>query len=143
MNKDKRAAFYLFLALGGISLILLSTPMTGKVRGLRALVSYLLDPIPFYGGAAINRLGDVPADVLRLIDLDIENRRLQEQLKDTDAVRVELEALRRENERLAAEAGITPQVPRGRRWARILERDPMNWHSSVMIDAGGAQGVEV
>jgi rod shape-determining protein MreC len=70
-------------------------------------------------------------------------RSLEEELRQTELLRTELESLRRENARLAQNLSLSTSAPSAVGWARVLERDPANWHRSVMIDAGEAEGVEL
>lgn len=142
-KESSRAANYLLLAFGGLSLALLSLPMTGKVRTFRACVAYLLNPLPYYGSQAVRRLSELPADAARLISGDIELVRARRELQETAFLRAEVEALRRENERLSAALGMRPQGERVLLWARVMKRDPINWHRSIVVDAGSEQGVEV
>lgn len=143
MNRESRASTYLLLCLGGAALVLLLLPSTGKVRALKYLIGYLVDPAPYQGSRAVERLAELPTEVSRLIAVDAENRRLREQIAESALVAAENEGLRRENERLSAELGVQSIPARARIWARVMERDPANWHSSIMIAAGSRDGVEV
>ena len=44
------------------------------------------------------------------------------------------------NERLALALSLSTAAPGGLRWARVIERDPQNWHRALMIDAGAEDG---
>lgn len=142
MNRDRRLADTLALVLGGLCIVLLSLPATGKVRGLKAVVSYLLHPVPLYGGGAVGVVAQAPSDVSRLLSVDGENRRLRREVEEAALLRAELLSLRRENARLTDELGISSSVPRDHRWARVVERDPALWHNSVMVSAGSVDGVQ-
>lgn len=144
MKKDSsRAANYLLLAFGGLSLVLLSLPMTGKVRTFQACVAYLLNPLPYYGSQAVRRLAELPEDAARLISGDIELVRARRELQETAFLRAEVESLRVENERLAAALGMRPRGEQVLLWARVMKRDPLNWHRSIVVDAGSEQGVTI
>lgn len=139
--RDTRSANILLLAFASVSLLLLSLPLTAKVTGLRACVSYLLDPVPYYGGGAVERLSGLPAGAARLISQDVEIERLRKESQERSLLVGEMESLRRENVRLLAALGMKLQAGRVVRWTRVMERDPMHWHRSVMVDSGSEEGV--
>ncbi|MFH1723404.1 MAG: rod shape-determining protein MreC [Elusimicrobiota bacterium] len=143
MNRDKRVANYLLLTFSVLSIVLLCLPLTGKVRAFHACAAYLLDPIPFLGSRGVERLVHLPARAARLISADIRLQEARTELKEAALVRAEAESLRREIERLRTAVGIKPAGGRVVRWARVMERDPLNWHRSVMVDAGSEDGVRI
>ncbi|MFH2203617.1 MAG: rod shape-determining protein MreC [Elusimicrobiota bacterium] len=143
MNRDLRAANYLLLLFGIISMVLLSLPLTGKVGAFRAYASYLLDPVPFYGSRAFDRFANIPTDAVRLISGDIELLRARRRLREATHLQSENESLRRENRRLSEALGITPEERRVLRWARVMQRDSMNWHRSLTVSAGADDGMVV
>jgi rod shape-determining protein MreC len=143
MDREKRVANYFLLAFGLVSIALMSLPLTGKVRAFRAFAAYVYDPLPYYGSQGIQKIQGLPSDVVRLITTDARNRALEEELRQTGFLRSEVEGLRRENERLALELSLSTTVPGGLRWARVIERDPQNWHRALMIDAGADDGLEI
>ena len=143
MNRDKRVADYLLLLYSAFSLIALSMPLTVPVQSLKACVSYILNPFPYYGAHAVERFSGVPTGVMQLISADIENRTLRDSLKRLPLVEAEAESLRRENERLKQSAGLKPAQGRVIRWAKVIERDPLNWYRYLIIDAGKDDGLEI
>lgn len=143
MDREKRVANYFLLAFGLISLALMSLPLTGKVQALRAYAAYLYDPVPYYGARGLQRIEQLPKDVVRLVTADARARGLEEDLKQTALLRADLESLRRENERLTAALSLSTSAPKALRWARVIEREPQNWHRALMIDAGADEGLEV
>jgi rod shape-determining protein MreC len=143
MNRDARVANYLFLTFSILSVVLLALPLTGKVGAFRAFASYLLNPVPYYGDQAFDRISGIPADAARLINGDIELQRVQVELKEAKYLRLELESLKRENARLAAAVGVASSTIRSVRWARVMQRSPSNWHRSLIISAGLMDGIEL
>lgn len=143
MNRDTRAANYLLLAFSALALTLLILPTTGKVRQARALASYLVEPLPYHGDRLAARLEGVPEGAARLIRGDVELLEARRLLSEAELLKAEFAALKAENARLAAAAGLKPLAGRGVRWARVMERDPQNWHRSVMIDAGQEQDIRL
>lgn len=143
MNKDKRAANRLLLLFGLVSLGLLGLPLAAPMNSFKACVSYLLDPVPFYGARGMDRLAATSSGMARLISTDVENQRLREDLRRLPLLEAELDSSRRENGRLRAEVGIKPSPGRALRWAKVLSRDPLNWYRHLLVDAGQPDGVEV
>ena len=143
MNRDSRVANYLLLAFSAVALTLLILPTTGKVLRLRALAAYLVEPLPYHGDRLAARLEGVPEGAARLIRSDVELLDARRRLVEAELMKSELNALRADNARLSAESGVKPLAGRSVRWARVMERDPQNWYSSVMIDAGAEQDIRV
>jgi len=144
MHRETRVANYLLAALTALSLILLSLPASGPVRSFKACAVYLLNPVAYEGAKGVERLAGIPSGVARLLGAEIENQRLKRELESAAVVRAELEAMRKENERLTQALGLKP--PSGGwkpLWARVMERDPLHWYSSVMVSAGADQGVKL
>lgn len=141
MNRDDRAANYLLLVFSAAALTLLILPTTGKVRQLRALASYLVEPLPYHGDRLAARLEGVPEGAARLIRADVELQEARRLLAEAELLKTELAALRSDNARLSAAAGVKPLSGRAVRWARVMERDPQNWYRSAMIDAGAEDGI--
>ena len=143
MNREKRIANTLLAVFSAISLLFLALPLTSAVQSFKAGLSYVLDPMPYQGSKAVERLAAVPSTVTRLILADVENRDLREELRNQAVVRNRLEELANENERLRAALGMRPAAGRILLWARVMEREPLNWHRCLMVDAGEKEGVEV
>lgn len=143
MNRDMRAANYLLLIFSMVSIALLSLPLTGKVGTFRACAAYLLNPVPYYGERAYERLSALPAEAARIISADIELQNARRALEEAEYLKAELESMRLENERLLRAAAMAPAGLRAIRWARVMQREPLNWHSSLIVMAGAEDGVEV
>ena len=141
--RNRRGSDYLLLIFSIVSLVLLLLPLTGRVQAFRAVVSYLFNPVPYYGSQVLQRLSGLPSDAARLISQDLELLRLRRELKEAALIRSEVASLRIENERLLDALGIKPQPGWVIRWARVMERDPLHWHRSVMVDAGKDDGVHL
>lgn len=143
MNRDHRVANTLALVFSTLSLVLLSLPLSGKVLAFRACVSYLLNPIPYYGGTAVNRLHDLPEKAAQLITGNVELFEARRRLKESVLLEAELAALREENARLREAAGLAPEGGHRVRWAEVLQRDPLHWHRSLRVAAGTRDGVRI
>jgi len=143
MMRERHGANYLLLILGAFSILLLSLPLTGRVQAFRAYVSYLVDPFPYYGSQGVMRLASLPVDAARLIGHDIELQRLQRESREMALVRAELHSAFQENARLRLALGMKPAGGHVIRWARIMERDPLHWFRSVLVDVGASDGIQI
>ncbi len=143
MYRETRVANYFLAAFSAISLVLLSLPLTGPVRSFKACLVYVLDPVAYHGAQGVARLANLPARTVSLILADIENREFQTEVRKAALLKAEIEALRIENKRLSQAMGLKVPGVRGALWARVMERDPLHWYRSLMVDAGAEQGVLV
>ena len=62
MNREKRVANYYLVAFGFVSIVLLSLPLTSKVRAFRAYAAYLYAPVPYYGSRGLLKLRELPSE---------------------------------------------------------------------------------
>ena len=144
MHRETRVANYLLAALTALSLILLSLPLSGPVRSFKACAVYLLNPIAYEGAKGVDRLAGIPPGVGRLLSVDMQNQKMLAETRQAAFMKVELEALRQENQRLTKALGVkAPGAGWTPLWARVMERDPRHWYASVMVSAGADQGVKV
>ena len=129
--------------LSALSLVFLSLPLSSPVRSFKACASYVFDPLAYEGERGYRKMADAPVRVRELLTADIHNRRLQEDLRATSWLKVTVESLSLENERLRRALGL--KTPPGRRspWAHVMERDPLHWYRSVSVDAGADKGVSL
>ena len=143
MHRETRVSNYALAAFSALALVMLSLPMTAPVRKVKAGVVYLLNPLAYYGAKGEQRLADVPPGLARLLRADLENVRLQAQLREALWQKAELEALRTENRRLAQALGLRPPPGYVPLWADVMERDSLHWYNSIMVGAGAQQGVSL
>lgn len=143
MHRENRAANYVLASFTIISLTLLSLPLSGPVRGFKATMTYVLTPIPYLGDKAYERFADAPSRLRDLIAADMDNQRLKNDLKQVDLLKSRVDALETENERLRAALNLKSPKGRAALWARVLERDPLHWYSSITVDAGSDDGVSL
>lgn len=143
MQRETRIAHYVVGLLTALSLVLLSMPLSSPVRSFKACASYVFDPLAYEGERGYQKLAGAPARIRELLSADIQNKRLQEDLRATAWLKVTVESLSLENERLRRALGL--KTPPGRRplWAHVLERDPLHWYRSVSVDAGADLGVSL
>jgi rod shape-determining protein MreC len=143
MQRETRTAHYVVGVLTALSFVLLSLPLSSPVRAVKACASYILDPLSYEGERGYQKLAQAPERVRALLSADIDNRRLQEQVRGTAWLKTTVESLSVENERLRRELGLkTPPAPHPL-WAHVMERDPLRWYSAVSVDAGQDRGVSL
>ncbi|MBI5629642.1 MAG: rod shape-determining protein MreC [Elusimicrobia bacterium] len=141
MQREARIANYFLAVFGIISLTLLSLPLSGPVRVFKACLVYLSDPAAYRGAKGVEKIADVPDRIRGLLAADIENRLMREEVKEASWARAEAQALKAENERLRAVLGLKASPGYTSIWARVLERDPLHWYHSFMVDAGQKDGL--
>jgi rod shape-determining protein MreC len=143
MQRETRIAHYVMGALMALSLVLLSLPLSSPVRAFKACAAYVLDPVSYEGELGYQRIAQAPEGVRRLLSADVDNRRLQDELRGTSWLKTTVESLSVENARLRAELGLKTPAALHPVWAHVMERDPMRWYSSVSVDAGEDRGVSL
>ncbi|MBI5200762.1 MAG: rod shape-determining protein MreC, partial [Elusimicrobia bacterium] len=133
----------LLLIFSTIALLLLFMPLSTPVQCFKAGVSYILNPVPFRGSKAVERFAGMPATIIHLISADIENRDLRAENRNFALIKAELDSVKAENDRLRGQMGLKPPPGRLLLWARVMEREPLNWNRFVMVDVGEKDGVEI
>lgn len=141
MHRETRISNYLLAAFSAISFIFMALPLSGPVQALKAGMAYAFVPAAFYGSEGAERLARVPSNIRGLLSAEMRNQALLEDMRRWALMRAETESLRRENERLQRALGLRPLPGRSPIWARVIERDPLHWYRSFMVDAGSVQGV--
>lgn len=143
MHREARIANFVLAAFSIISLTLLSLPLSGPVQSVKACLSYVLNPVAYYGARGTDRLASVPGNMRQLLAADIENRLMREEIKQAVWTRAENDSLRAENERLRAALGLRSGAARAPLWAHVMQRDSLLWYRSVTVDVGSDQGVVI
>ncbi len=143
MQREVRIANYILAVLSAISLTLLSLPLAAPVQALKVCVRYVLNPAAYYGLKAADRLADVPSKMRDLLAADAENRLMHEKMKQMTWTKAEADSLKSENQRLRVELGLKAPQTHAPVWGHVMERDPMHWRRSIMIDAGAEDGVTI
>ena len=143
MQRETRIAHYVVGSLTALSLVLLSLPLSSPVRSFKACASYVFDPLAYEGERGYQKMAGVPVRVRERLTADILNRRLREDLRGTAWLKVTVESLSLENERLRLALGLKTTPGRRPLWAHVMERDPLHWYRSVSVDAGADLGVSL
>lgn len=141
MPRDSRLANILLAAYAVFSLLALSLPAGPWVLAGKRLLAYAVLPSAARGAAAVDALSAVPSNWGALVRADLENRDLREKLAKAQLDETEANAVLAENASLRAVLGVRPRVPWRFVTARVIERDPATWFSSVVVDQGEAAGV--
>ena len=141
MQRETRIANFVLGALAALSLLLLSLPLSTPVRSFKAATGYLLDPLAYHGEAGYTRVASAPDRIRGLIQADMENADLRAELRRGEWLKTTVEALSLENERLRRALVLKAPSPRSPAWAHVMERDPVHWYRSLVVDAGADRGV--
>lgn len=142
MHRETRVANYVLASLAVISLTLLSLPLSGPVRTFKACLTYVLNPVAYYGDKGFQRFADVPPNIRDLVDADVQNKVMERRAKAA-WISAENDALKIENGRLRAALSLKSPGSRAPLWAHVMQRDPLTWYRSFMVDAGSSDGVMV
>src|SRR4051794_18385442 len=117
MHREARAANYVLVSFTIVSLTLLSLPLSGPVRAFKACATYIFNPVAYYGDKGFERFASVPTRLRELISADMDNKAMQEKVKQAEWTRAEAESLRAENARLRAALALKPAGRHGAQWA--------------------------
>jgi rod shape-determining protein MreC len=143
MQRETRIANFVLGALSALSLLLLSLPLSTPVRSFKAATGYVLDPLAYHGEAGYRRVAGAPDRVRRLLEADMENERLREELRQGEWLKTTVGSLSLENERLRRALALKPPSGRSPVWVHVMERDPIHWYRSLVVDAGADRGVSL
>lgn len=128
-------------AFSAVSLMLMALPLSGPVATVKAGLAFAFIPAAYLGTQGAERLSQVPANIRGLIYAEVRNQALLEDMRRMTLIQAEAGTLRRENERLKRALGLAPLPGRSAVWARVIERDPIHWYRSFMVDAGSDRGI--
>lgn len=143
MQRETRIANFVLGALSALSLLLLSLPLSTPVRSLKAGAGYVLNPLAYHGEAGYSRVSGLPGRIRQLLLADIENERLRAELRRGEWLATTVSALALENERLRRALVLKPAAGRSPAWVRVMERDPIHWYRSLVVDAGADRGLSL
>ncbi|MBI4057116.1 MAG: rod shape-determining protein MreC [Elusimicrobia bacterium] len=141
MQREKRLSNIFLFGFTSFSLICLLMPLSQPVQMVRLLLAYGFYPPILRGEESTKYLRSVPANFLGLLRTDQENRQLKEELKQKDLLRAELEGALEENDRYRKLLGFQPRLHHAGIWAQVMERDPIRWYRSVLVNRGAENGV--
>ncbi|MHB2027122.1 MAG: rod shape-determining protein MreC [Elusimicrobiota bacterium] len=141
MQREAKISNYFLAGYCSLCLIFLSLPLSEPVRALKAAVIYSMDPEIFAGEKSQERLAGLPARLRRLISADEDNNALRLEIRDSLWLKDQLHETALENAQLNRLLGLKTPPDKNLIWVHVMERDPVNWYHSVMVDAGADKGV--
>lgn len=141
MNREKDLANYAFAALVAVSALLLLLPSTRFAQTARALASYSLYPSLHYGAKYDYYIRNVPDNFLNILKTDQENRALKEKIRELEVSVQAARAADAENQRLTAAMGLSRNLALRGQWARVINKNPMDWYGAFFIDKGSKAGI--
>ncbi len=129
--ENARKPFLFFFAL---SIFLLIFPATKVLHSARIILSYLLYPDINLYSKNLWYLRNVPRNVENLLKTEQRNIFLENKIKSNRILIERLQMLEDENRRLTNLLNLRPQLPWKGEWARVLSKNPDNWHSFLFIE---------
>ncbi|HLB02478.1 MAG TPA: rod shape-determining protein MreC [Nitrospiria bacterium] len=136
---------WLILMLSLVAVMIVLSPSLQKrpFHFIGAPISSLL--VRFQTGltALTGEVGDVWRGYIALVQARRENQRFVEQLHQLQAENLRLQELALENSRLQQLLDLKNTSPIKLTAARVVGRDPTNWHKTVMINKGEQDGLGV
>ncbi len=142
MHREARTANQLLVVLMGVSILILSLPLSRPIAAVKACLTYVFDPPLYQGANGIKYLSEVPSSVRNLMSADVENRSLKEEIKNELLLRTQVDSLESENARLRSEVGLAAPRKMPFIWASVIKRAPSDWYQSFLISAGEDQGLK-
>lgn len=141
MNREKELANYAFVFFVVLSALLLLFPSTRFAQTARIFASYSLYPSLHYGAKYDYYIRNVPDNFLNILRTDQENRTLKSRIKELEISVKAAEAAEAENRRLTGEMGLSHNFAFKGLWARVINKNPLDWYGSFFIDKGSNAGV--
>lgn len=141
MNREKDLANYAFVFLVVLSVLLLLFPSTRLAQTARIFASYSLYPSLHYGSKYDYYIRNVPDNFLNILKTDQENRALKDRIKELEISVKAIQAADAENQRLTAEMGLSRNLAFRGQWARVINKNPLDWYGSFFIDKGSKAGI--
>ncbi|MEM6911889.1 MAG: rod shape-determining protein MreC [Verrucomicrobiota bacterium] len=103
----------------------------------------MMGPFVRAGSALEKDIGNSIKDLREPGLLEEENEKLRERLAELEVVHSEREALQRENDRLRSALGFAERSVSNLLAAKILKRESSTWWSTLILDKGSEDGVEL
>lgn len=141
MHRETRIANYVLAVLSTVAIIFMALPLSGPVQFVKGCIFYSFNPMAYYGSKGVSRVAAAPGRLRHLLAAEARNQELIAEMRQDVLLRNELESLRGENQRLRHALGLKMPEGRGPIWAAVMERDPLRWYHSLMVEAGEDKGV--
>ena len=143
MHRELRLANRLVIFFIGISILLLSLPLSVPVASFKASLQYLIDPGLYQGADGLKRISEIPLSLRNLLSADIQNRELKDEIKMEPILNTEIDSLKIENDRLRSEMDLGKRVSFSFVWGQVIQRSPADWYQDFIISAGKNKGLEL
>jgi len=143
MQRETRIANFVLGAISALTLLLLSLPLSTPVRSFKAGLGYVLNPFAYHGETGYQRVAGSPQRIRQLLRADIENEALRAELRRGEWLATTVSALSLENERLRRALALKTPAGRFPAWVHVMERDPVHWYRSLVVDAGADRGISL
>ena len=143
MNREKDMANYTAVFFVFISALLLLLPSTRIAQTARIFFSYSLYPSLHYGAKYDYFIRNVPGNFLNILKTDQENRALAEKIKELEISLKAAEAADTENRRLTSEMDLSRDLALKGVWARVVNKNPLDWYGAFFINKGTREGVSL
>ena len=138
-----RARALIVAALLCAMLVTIFTAVTGRAFGSK-VVQTVLSPFRAAGTSIVNRIERVYDYIFKYESLQSENRELKARIIRMEENARTVDQLERENERLAAAAGLVAEHPDYKLVdAYLISWDVSNWKSAFTISKGTRSGIRV
>jgi rod shape-determining protein MreC len=136
-----RYSTFTFVLLVVISVFFLTAHLTGYVQGLKAFLSYIVNPTPQTANQVIQATQKFSRNIGELVRIHQENVSYRQALERYAYLDGELAHEREENKRLREMVAF--QLPPQMRSvvARVILREPGGWFQWIMIDRGRDDGI--
>ena len=141
MNREKDMANYAAVFFVFISSLLLLFPSTRIAQTARILFSYSLYPSLHNGAKYDYFVRNVPGNFINILKTDQENRALTDKIKELEISIKAAEAVEGENRRLTSEMGISRNLALNGVWARVVNKNPLDWYGAFFINKGARDGI--
>lgn len=142
MHRELRLANRLVIFFVGISILLLSLPLSGLVASFKFSLQYLINPEIYQGSSGLERLSNIPSSLRNLLLADVQNRKLKDEIKSEPVLESEIESLKVENNRLRSEMDFGKRASFSFTWAKVIKRSPADWYQDFIISIGKNKGIE-
>ncbi len=143
MHRELRLANRLAIFFVGISIFLLSLPLSGLVASLKFSLQYLIEPELYQGSSGLERLSNIPSSLKNLLLADIQNRKLKDEIKTEPVLESEVDSLKTENDRLRSEMDLGKRASFSFAWAEVIKKSPADWYQDFIISIGKNKGIEL
>lgn len=140
MSPLVKARFFCLLLLS-ISFLFLNLSLQNRIQGIKNFFLYLVSPSSFLATKIFLQGENLSKNFLLQLQLNEENRKLKEKLKEYIYLENSSKEILEENERLRKILQFRERKKYNFLPAQVLARDTQNWYNSIIIDKGSSAGI--